>query len=162
MCAKPIITRYAVLMLAFGLNTVFAAPPAGLRSALAEFETGATKSTRCAADLSIGKRKEVSRFQILPYVWRQYSASRDYSDPETAWNVAVRILNEREQVFRQATQRDWDYTDIYLMWNAPGEYRRANWDRTNVSRPVLERAARFANLMEERTRLYASQTRVPQ
>ena len=44
------------------------------------------------------------------------------------------------------------------MWNAPGQYRRAKWDRRKVSRVVMERAKRFANLMEERSRVYASQS----
>jgi hypothetical protein len=106
----------------------------------------------------IGSRQEISRFQILPVVWRQYSSSRNYHDPQTAWNVANRILDDREQAFRQATKRDWDFVDIYLMWNAPGLYRRANWNRAKVSRTVLERAQRFANLMQTRSPLYASQT----
>jgi hypothetical protein len=131
--------------------------PAGLREALAEFETGATCATQCAADSKIGSRKEISRFQILPAVWQQYSKARDYRNPETAWNVAKRILEERHGNFQEATHRDWDYLDIYLMWNAPGEYRRAKWDRRNVSRVVLRRAERFSNLMQERARIYASQ-----
>src|SRR6185369_601489 len=57
---------------------------ASLREALAEFETGATSPVSCAADQKIGRSKEVSRFQILPGLWQQYSTSQDYADPETA------------------------------------------------------------------------------
>jgi hypothetical protein len=145
----------------FAIQCAFAEPPAGLREALAEFETGALTAKPCAADRAIGSRNEVSRFQILPHVWRQYSDSPHYHDPQVAWRVANKILEEREQAFRQATKREWDFTDIYLMWNAPGLYRRANWDRERVSSTVLKRARRFANLLEVRSQLRASQTLPP-
>src|SRR4051812_7562308 len=103
-----------IIIIAIGINCTYATPPPGLREALAEFETGATRPTLCAADRIVGSRSEISRFQILPVVWRQYSLSRNYCDPEMAWNVAIKILNEREQLFRQATKREWDYVDIYL------------------------------------------------
>lgn len=132
---------------------------AGVREALAHFETGATKPTPCAADRVIGSRKEVSRFQILPSVWRQYSRSRDYYNPEVAWNVAAKILIDREKWFRTATGREWDAIDLYLMWNAPGEYQRAKWNRSRVSRVVMQRAKRFANIFEVHDeRLYVRNT----
>ena len=156
MCGK--LTRGCCgLIFALGINCAFASPPPGLREALAEFETGALTPNSCAADRRVGSRMEVSRFQILPVVWRQYSPSHNYQDPETAWDVANKILNEREQAFRRGANRDWDAVDLYLMWNAPGVYQRANWDRARVSRLVLERAQRFANLMQTRSPLYASQ-----
>jgi hypothetical protein len=132
-----------------------AGPLPGTREALAEIETGAVQATMCAADRRIGSRREISRFQILPNVWHQYSRSRLYQDPETAWSVAARILEDRARDFRTATGRDWDAVDLYIMWNAPGQYRRAKWDRSKVSRVVMERASRFANLMEARTQLAA-------
>lgn len=145
-----------ILCVALGINAACGSAPLGLREALAEFETGATTPKLCAADRVVGSRKEISRFQILPAVWGQHSSSRNYRDPETAWNVAQKVLREREQAFRRATGRDWDYVDIYVMWNAPGEYRRAKWNRARVSRVVMERAHRFANLMQDRARLYVA------
>ena len=150
-----------VIFVLIGLNGALAAPPPGLREALAEFETGALTSKSCAADYAVGSRNEISRFQILPAVWREYSSSRDYQNPQTAWKVAEKILNDREQAFRQGTQREWDFTDIYLMWNAPGAYRRANWNRAKVSSVVLKRAQRFANLMQARSQLHASRMPAP-
>ena len=130
-----------------------AALPSGTREVLAQFETGATQPKQCAGDFAVGSHKEVSRFQILPSVWREYSRAENFRDPNAAWIVTQRILREREVEFRRATGRDWDATDLYLMWNAPGVYRRAQWDRTKVSRVVLERAKRFESLMQERWRL---------
>jgi len=126
-----------------------AALPAGTREALAQFETGATRATRCAGDLAIGSHKEISRFQILPSVWKKYSRSQNFQDPNTAWAVTERILSDRAVEFRRATGREWDATDLYLMWNAPGVYRRAKWDRAKVSRVVMERAKRYASVARE-------------
>ena len=132
---------------------------AGVREALGHFETGATQPTACAADRRIGSRNEVSRFQILPSVWRQYTKSRDYYNPEVAWNVTSKILADREKWFRNATGRHWDAIDLYIMWNAPGEYQRAKWDRARVSRVVMQRAKRFANIFEVHDeRLYVRNT----
>ena len=119
-----------------------------LREALGHFESGATQPAACAADRKIGSHQEVSRFQILPSVWRQYTRSRNYTNPEVAWSVAERIQRDREQWFRRATGRDWDDVDLYLMWNAPGAYAKAKWDRRKLSRVVLKRAQRFANLKQ--------------
>ena len=129
----------------------FFIPPlhaATIRELLAEFESGATAPAYSKADQKIGRSKEVSRFQILPVVWRQYSKSRQYSNPEIAWSVAERILEERQEDFRRSTGRDWNYRELYLMWNAPGTFARAHFDFRKVSRTVRERAERFANLAE--------------
>jgi hypothetical protein len=146
------IHRYGacVLFFALALGCAAAGMPAGLREALAEFETGTTSPVVSEGDYAVGRHKEVSRFQIRPEIWQEYSESREYHDPDAAWSVAVRILEERKQAFCKATNRDWDSVDIYLMWNAPGSYQRANWERERLSATVLKRAQRFANLMQER------------
>ena len=141
-----------LLLLAFG-GAARAEMLPGTREALAEFETGATTAKQCDSDYMTGSRREISRFQILPDVWRRFSPSGEYHDPETAWTVAKQVLQEREKMFRGATGRQWDGVDLYLMWNAPGLYQRAHWDRAKVSRIVLERAVRFANLLTERSRV---------
>jgi hypothetical protein len=144
---------YCVLLTAaFGVNSTRANAIHPVGAALAEFESGATHTTQCSADAAVGRQKEISRYQILPVVWRQYSNSRNYQDPELAWHVAQKILRERERDFRKATGRQWDSIDLYLMWNAPGHYRRVQWDRKRISPAVLERAERFANLFEARVR----------
>ena len=139
-------SRAALAMLAFCLAGNLHAM--NLREALGHFESGATQRASGAADRMIGSRQEVSRFQILPKVWRQYTRSRNYTNPDVAWTVAERILRDREQWFKRATGREWDDVDLYLMWNAPGAYAKANWDRAKLSRVVLNRAQRFANLRQ--------------
>jgi hypothetical protein len=140
-----------------GMALLPAAVPPGTREVLAEFETGATKATHCAGDLVVGSRREVSRFQILPEVWREHSSTKNYQDPAAAWVVAEKILRAREATFRRATGREWDAVDVYLMWNAPGAYQKARWDRTKVSRAVRERAQRYANLWQSRAKQQVAQ-----
>jgi hypothetical protein len=142
-----------MLLLALSAPLGFSGTLPATREALAEFETGATTARQCAADAKVGSHREVSRFQILPQVWRQYTRSTRYQDPEVAWNVTQKILRDREAWFRRGTGREWDYFDLYVMWNAPGEYERAGWNRARISRVVRERAERFSNLAVERSRL---------
>jgi hypothetical protein len=152
---------FGIIMLGIcGLTGMHAAVPPGTRQALAEFETGATRASVCAGDFAVGSRQEISRFQILPAVWRQYSSARNHQNPEAAWAVTSRILRDREAMFRRATGREWEAIDLYLMWNAPGLYERAGWERSKVSRVVLERAQRFANVLESRTRPSSAQSLV--
>lgn len=138
--------RWVVLGLLAVLLAALPCRAMELKQALGQIESGASKPTRCAADWKVGSRREVSRYQILPSVWRKYSDSRDYQDPSVAWEVTQRILMDRYNQFRAATGREWNAQDLYIMWNAPGVYEKANWDRRKVSRVVLERAERFANL----------------
>lgn len=146
----------ALVTAMLGVNAACATGIHSVAAALAEFESGATHATQCSADAAVGRQKEISRYQILPVVWRQYSKSRNYQDPNVAWEVTQRILREREKDFREATGRQWDPVDLYVMWNAPGQYRRAQWDRKRISPVVLERAQRFANLLEARVRQASS------
>ncbi len=149
-----------IVMLLCGMAYVHAAIPAGTRQVLAEFETGARQSTPCASDRVVGSQREISRYQILPSVWNEYSEARNFHDPNVAWRVTEKILRDREKAFRQGTGREWEPIDLYLMWNAPGAYARAKWDRRKVSRVVLARAKRFANLYAERARMNVAQTTV--
>jgi len=121
-----------------------------LRQSLAMFESGASGAARGAADLKRGGSGEVSRFQIMPDVWHQYSRSRDYDDPDTAWQVASRILNDRCKRFRSATGREPNAQEIYLLWNKPGSFEASGFVLSKVKPLYRERAGRFANLHHSR------------
>lgn len=117
-----------------------------LRESLGMFESGATLPRRCAADKMRGSHGEVSRFQIMPGVWRQYSQSRDYDNPEVAWDVAQRVLQDRSRRFREANGREPDAAELYLLWNKPGHFEAAGFDVKRVKTLFQQRAQRFANL----------------
>lgn len=109
-------------------------------------ESGAVKATPCSADRMRGSCGEVSRYQILPSVWRHYTNSTDYSNPEVAWSVAQRILAERATQFMRATGRQPTALELYLLWNKPDHFRLAGYDVARVNGHYRKRAQRFANL----------------
>lgn len=127
-----------------GLSSCEAMP---LRNSLAMFESGATTPHRSKSDLMRGGSGEVSRFQIMPAVWRSYSKSREYDNPEVAWGVAQRILADRTADFRAATRREPDALELYLLWNKPGHFEAQGYVASRVKAEFRLRAQRFANLL---------------
>jgi len=140
-------------LLSLGLFVGLAALDASampLRQSLAMFESGASGFVRGAADQKRGGSGEVSRFQIMPEVWHQYSKSRDYENPEVAWSVTQRILGDRTKRFREATGREPNALEIYLLWNKPGSFESAGFVASRVKPVYRQRAERFANLHNSR------------
>src|SRR5438445_5984321 len=98
-------------------------------------------------DLAIGQAGEISRFQIRPQVWRQYSQSRSYQNAEVAAGVAQRHITHLENFFRERTGREATDFDIYILWNAgAGYYERLGFAPDRVHRIIRERAQRYINL----------------
>jgi hypothetical protein len=126
-----------------GLQPCHALP---LRQSLGMFESGATSWQRSPADFMRGGSGEVSRFQIMPEVWRRYTKSREYDNPEVAWTVTQRILADRTATFRAATGREPDALELYLLWNKPGHFEAAGYQTSRVKADYRSRAQRFANL----------------
>ena len=128
---------------------------ASVRYALGQIETGAMSPRQEKADFSIGRKREVSRYQILPDEWRRGAAQLkaqvarpDPTNPDDAWRVAVALLKERQEEFIRATRRRPTPVEVYILWNAPGQFARVKYDPKDVSWTVRERADRFGNLME--------------
>ncbi|MBI2947407.1 MAG: hypothetical protein HYY23_07160 [Verrucomicrobia bacterium] len=116
---------------------------APIQWALAQIESGHFRNP----DTAKGSSGEVSRFQIMPSVWRSYSKSRNYSNPIIAWNVARQILAERESWFVRATGRRPSAFDLYVMWNKPGLYEKVGFNPRRLPQKVREIAGRFENLV---------------
>jgi hypothetical protein len=130
-------------VLAFGIQNVNADP---LQEALAMFESGAVDTRTCAADKRRGASGEVSRYQILPSVWRQYTRAAQYDNPALAWSVAQRIIRDRTAWFQAKTGREPSSVEIYLLWNKPGHFSAVSFKIGRVSSIYRKRAERFANL----------------
>jgi hypothetical protein len=111
--------------------------------ALAQIESGHLRYP----DRARGAAGEVSRFQIMPAVWKDYSKSKNYSNPAVAWSVARRILKDRHDLFVQASGRPPTAFDLYVMWNKPGLYQRVAFNRNRLPKSLRDTASRFENLV---------------
>ena len=117
-----------------------------LRDALAMIETGASSPVAGDPDHVIGGSGEVSRFQIMPGVWKAYTKSRNHTNPEVAWTVTRRILADRVGSFEKATGRPPEPIEVYLLWNKPGHFEGVGYRLERVSLIYRDRAQRFQNL----------------
>ena len=98
-------------------------------------------------DRAIGEAGEVSRYQILPKVWRTYTQSRDYRSRWTAGEVARRHMATLKSSFLSETGRSPADFEVYVMWNAGlNYYRRAAFNPRRVHAVIRERAERYVNL----------------
>ena len=91
-------------------------------------------------DRGVGRAGEVSRYQIHPSVWKNYSASRDYRNPESALQVARQHWNYLTNYFRERAGREPTPFDMYVLWNTRfGHYARKGFDRARLSPVIRER-----------------------
>jgi hypothetical protein len=114
-------------------------------------------------DRAVGRAGEVSRYQIRPEVWRQYSDSFAYGNREIASTVAEKHMLYLETLFRTRTGREATDFDLYVLWNAgAGYYERVGFAAQRVGRVIRDRAQRYFNLrhfhpaQEAQDLLYAS------
>lgn len=112
------------------------------RYALSMIETGGD-------DLEIGRAGEVSRYQIMPSVWRRYSDSRSYHDPEISLEVAQQHWSTLYNSFKQHAHRKPTDFDMYVLWNTHyGYYAKRGFDPARLNAVVCERAQRYVNLVQ--------------
>jgi hypothetical protein len=99
-------------------------------------------------DLGIGRGGEVSRYQIHPSVWKAYSTSTDYRNPEVSAQVARQHWNYLTNYFREYAGREPTPFDMYVLWNTRfGHYARKGFDPARLSSLIRDRAHRFVNLV---------------
>jgi hypothetical protein len=119
------------------------------RFALGMIETGNN-------DLEIGRLGEVSRYQIMPSVWKHYSSSRYYQDPEVSLTVAQQHWNSLHASFKKQANREPTDFDMYVLWNTTyGYYANRGFKPARLHQVVRERAERFVNLVERGETLVA-------
>lgn len=86
-------------------------------------------------DSVVGRRGEISRYQILPRLW----INGNPLDPHAALANAQRIMSARITGFEQASGRAPTDFEFYVLWNAPAQ----------IGHPhsvVAARTRRFINL----------------
>ena len=100
-------------------------------------------------DAAVGGAGEVSRYQIKPWIWRQYNQSSSYADRRVSTQVAARHLADLEERFRRAARREPTDFDRYVLWNAgPTYYGRIAFSPVRVHPVIRERARRYVNLCQ--------------
>jgi hypothetical protein len=121
-----------VLVLVFGV--CFRLQAMDRWAALSQIESGDN-------DRAVGRQGEVSRFQILPEVWRRYAPVRaNWRKPDDALSVAKVAMQERCLAFERRFHRSPNDVEFYVLWNAPSQLPRP-------SKTVYQRAQRFQNLL---------------
>lgn len=100
-----------------------------------------------ANDSAVGDAGEVSRYQILPKVWRQYTQSHEYRNSGLSFQIARRHLDNLMGSFQRATGRSPADFELYVLWNAGLDYyRKRGFQAQRVHHIIRERAERFVNL----------------
>jgi hypothetical protein len=112
------------------------------RLALGMIETG-------NRDDEIGGAGEVSRYQIMPSVWRQFSQSANYRNPDVSLEVAQKYWTRLYGRFVQQAHRKPTDFDMYVLWNTHyGYYASHGFNPDRLSATVRDRAQRYVNLVE--------------
>lgn len=102
-------------------------------------------------DRGVGRAGEISRYQIHPVVWKAYSTSRDYQNPEVALEVARQHWVALSTYFKEKTAREPSDFDMYVLWNTRyGFYAGKGFDPRRLPRLVSVRAQRFVNLVNRK------------
>ena len=111
------------------------------RFALGMIETGND-------DYEIGGLGEVSRYQIMPSVWRHYSDTRRYQDPGASLAVAQKHWLALYNAFKNQAHREPTDFDMYVLWNTRyGYYASRGFSPARLNSVVRDRAQRFVNLI---------------
>jgi hypothetical protein len=99
-------------------------------------------------DRAIGRAGEISRYQLAPPVWRSYSRSMEYRNPDVSWQVARLHWNYLAAYFKDKTGRMPTDFDMYVLWNTRyGYYAHKSFSRRQLATIVQDRAQRFVNLV---------------
>jgi hypothetical protein len=100
-------------------------------------------------DNEIGQAGEISRYQIMPSVWKHYSHSSYYENPQVSREVAQQHWSSLRASFKKKTGREPDNFDMYVMWNTCyGYYASKGFHPARLDPVVRDRAQRFVNLVE--------------
>jgi hypothetical protein len=104
-------------------------------------------------DGAIGGLGEVSRYQLMPSVWKHYSTSRSYRNLDVATEVARQHWTSLYEYFKNKTEREPTNFDMYVLWNTRhGHYAGKEFTPARLSPVIRDRAQRFANLVEDSLR----------
>lgn len=102
-------------------------------------------------DWMIGGAGEVSRYQLMPSVWKNYSRSSEYQNPQVSLHVARQHWLYLASYFKDKTGRTPDDFDMYVLWNTRyGYYAHHGFSKRRLAPVVRDRAQRFVNLVNRK------------
>jgi len=102
-------------------------------------------------DREVGGLGEVSRYQIHPVVWKNYSKSSEYWNPEISLQVARAHWAYLSGYFKDKAGREPSDFDMYVLWNTRfGYYAKRGFSAGEISPVVQNRARRFVNLVNRK------------
>src|SRR5690242_3285020 len=91
-------------------------------------------------DRGVGRAGEISRYQIHPAVWKVYSNSREYQNPEISLDVARQHWTTLRNYFKEKAAREPTDFDMYVLWNTRyGYYAAKGFDPLHLPRFVRDR-----------------------
>ena len=101
-------------------------------------------------DREVGGAGEVSRYQIMPSVWRHYSDSLSYRNPQVSLAVARHHWAALYNSFKEQAHREPSDFDMYVLWNTHyGYYASRGFNPNRLASSVRERAQRYVNLVQD-------------
>jgi hypothetical protein len=129
---KPNVTLLAVAL----AGMCFTCTAMDRWGALSQIESGDN-------DKAVGRKGEISRYQILPDVWAAFAPeTANWQNPKDALAVAKETMKKRCTEFEQTYHRPPTDFEFYVLWNAPAQIEQPG-------SVVTERAKRFCNLMDK-------------
>jgi hypothetical protein len=112
-------------------------------AALSQIESGDN-------DSAVGKKGEISRYQILPDVWAAFAPDdANWQNAKVALTVAKEAMKKRCAEFEQTFHRAPTDFEFYVLWNAPAQIQQPG-------SVVKERATRFCNLLSKKEELVST------
>ena len=136
---KPKVTLLALVL----AGMCFSSAGMDRWAALSQIESGDN-------DKAVGKKGEISRYQILPDVWSAFAAENaNWENPKEALAVAKEAMKKRCAEFEQTFHRAPSDFEFYVLWNAPAQIEQPG-------NAVTERAKRFCNLVGKKEGLAAT------
>jgi hypothetical protein len=84
----------------------------------------------------------------MPSVWKRYSGSSYYRNPEIARAVAQQHWSSLYNSFKKQTHREPNDFDMYVLWNTRyGYYASKGFNPARLHQVVRDSAQRFVNLV---------------
>jgi hypothetical protein len=120
--------------------------------ALADIESGNNPK-------AIGKKGEVSAYQILPKVWTTIApltklSVRNIEDHQIAGRVAYKLLWDNHKKFLEITGTKPSPQDLYIMWNRGFNFYKRNGFRVDPIKykKLVDAAQRYDTLVNKYNR----------